>query len=493
MDKIYARGQKLYDHYGRERIFNGLDVCDKGAYNPETGKRVYGTQWKSGLAETFRKAGMNLVRLGLTWDAVEPKMGVYDEAFLQSIREILDECEAEGIYVYLDMHQDLYSGFGDGPGDGAPAWATLTGKYAYTKPKFVWAEGYFWGKAVHRAFDNFWNNAQLRGKGIQDRYIDMWVHVVETLGDHPAVIGFDVMNEPFPGSVGGEVFKKLVANVVKTTITDKDIRKTKLLKSAFSKDGLPKVLEQYDGDVLRKITAAADEIIRQFDTQKYAPFLNKITKAIRQTGNGKIVIMENCYYSNLGIPYACPAPSVDGETDGNVLFAPHAYDFMVDTPQYKYASNERIRAIFDEHKRSQERLQVPVIVGEWGGFTEGSEWFHHIKFLLRLFDDNKWSQTYWAYFDGFTESELFRAVLTRPHPIAVTGEIDAYCHDRAAGTFTLCYTQSGDYDAPTEVYLHKMPEAVDADGEYSLRQLGDGAAVLCVKTGVGQHSICVRF
>ena len=493
MDKIFAQGQKLMDSHGRERIFNGLDLCDKGVYRQEKGRRVYCNQWKKGMGKMLRDAGISLVRLGLIWDAVEPEMGSYDDAFLQYIRDILDECAAEEIYVYLDMHQDLYSGFGDGPGDGAPAWATLTGKYTYSKPKFVWAEGYFWGKAVHRAFDNFWGNAVLCGKGIQDRYIDMWVYVVEKLGSHPAVIGFDVMNEPFPGSAGGKVFKKLIANLVKTTVTDSAVSKTELVRRALRREERPKVLDLYDGEILRKITAAADDIIRRFDTEKYAPFLNRITKAIRSTGCDKIIVMENSYYSNLGIPYACPAPAVDGKRDGNAVFAPHAYDFMVDTPQYKYASNERIKAIFDEHKRSQQRLDVPVIVGEWGGFAEGNEWFHHVKFLLRLFDANRWSQTYWAYFEGLLESELFREVLVRPYPMAVSGTIERYCHDREADTFTLIYSQDREYDAPTEIFLHKSPSAIETDGRYALSPRGGDAAVLQLKTGVGQHSVTVRF
>lgn len=494
MERITADNKRLIDSFGRERIFSGVCVCDKGSYNSETKKRDYSTLWNKGTAKKLKQSGINLIRLGFVWDAVEPEMDKYDDAFLDSIKDILDECEQEGVYAYLDMHQDLYSGFGDGNGDGAPDWATMTGGNKYKKARFVWAEGYFFSKAVHTAFDNFWSNASLNGRGVQDRYFDMWKYVISKLGEHNAVIGFDVLNEPFPGTDGGKVFRKIAGSLVSTTIADKSISVSKLLKLALKNETRPKVLDLYGGEQLRKVTSAADELIRKFDTEKYSPFINKATEAIREIGSDKIVIMENSYYSNLGIPYSCPAPTVNGKRDSNVVFAPHAYDFMVDTPEYKYASNERIKAIFDEHKRSQDRLGVPVIVGEWGGFTEGNEWFHHIKFLLELFDSNKWSSTYWAYFKGIEESELFTDVIIRPHPVAVTGKIESYRHDRDNNTFELCYEQDTEFEAPTEIYLPKEPKAISTDGEYELQKIdGCDALMLKVRTEIGAHKISVEL
>ena len=70
---------------------------------------------------------------------------------------------------------------------------------------------------------------------------------------------------------------------------------------------------------------------------------------------------------------------------------------MVDTELYKYASNERVSGMFAQHKKSQDRLHMPVIVGEWGGGGEGEGWLPPVSFLLDMFDSNKWSNTYWSY------------------------------------------------------------------------------------------------
>lgn len=53
---------------------------------------------------------------------MEPQPGVYDDAYLGRVKEVVEQAEKYGIYVFLDMHQDLYSVKFI---DGAPVWATL--------------------------------------------------------------------------------------------------------------------------------------------------------------------------------------------------------------------------------------------------------------------------------------------------------------------------------------------------------------------------------
>lgn len=485
MDKLTVKGTRIVDNHGRERILTGLNVCDKGKYIAGK-RRVYGEMWTKGLAENMKAHGMDLVRLGMTWDAVEPSPGKYNEEYLAHIQQILDECAAAKVYVYLDMHQDLFSGTGLNCGDGAPKWATLTGKYKYQPTKIVWAEGYFWGRAVHQAFDSFWDNKRLNQKGLQEYFEDMWTYLINRFGEHPAVIGFDFFNEPFPGKSGGKAFREIIGRLVRVTALDRSISKKKLLELATKSDDPARALEVFSGKHLRKITGAADDIIKEFDTKKYFPFINKMTKAARSCKNDKFVFLENSYYSNLGIPYSCPRPNLGGKRDESVIFSPHAYDFMVDTPSYKYASNDRVGSIFEEHRRSQLRLGVPVIVGEWGGYTDGNEWFPHIEFLLNLFDSYKWSNTYWTYFDGFTETDVYKNVLTRPHPVAVTGNIESYGYDKSEKKFCLNFVQSEATKAKTEVFVPSVPTYAELDGEeVKIRRSG----IIRFKTEPGEHNI----
>ena len=116
MNTITTSGKRFTDEFGRQRIFNGINVCDKGVFNPSLHKRIYGVEWQKELKTTFYNSGFTLNRLGFNWDIIEPQPGEYNSEYIEFLKGILDRSEKAGIYVYLDMHQDLYSGFGDGDG-----------------------------------------------------------------------------------------------------------------------------------------------------------------------------------------------------------------------------------------------------------------------------------------------------------------------------------------------------------------------------------------
>ncbi len=489
MNKIKTCGMKLVDELGRERIFNGINLCDKSVYTP--GKQGYDEEEIDTLLRRMRDAGLNLIRLGFTWAKLEPQQGVYNEEYIDNLSMVLDKCETYGIYVYLDMHQDVYSAVIGS--DGAPDWATLTDGKKIKPPKLVWAEPYFWGKACHAAFDNFWSNTPVNGKGIQDSYAECWQHIAGRLGKKPAVIGYDMMNEPFPGTLGGKVFKEMVKGVVHAVLFDKEIKRGKAIRDLFSKDRIPKILSQITPGVVRRATSRADDLIRKFDTGDYSAFLNKTAATINEVSDDKIYFLENSYYSNLGIPYSTPTISINGKKAENQLFAPHAYDFMVDTPLYKYASNDRVGAIFAEHRRSQERLGIPVIVGEWGGSggSDNSDWLPHISFLLDVFDKNHWSNTYWAYYDGFLDTPLM-TVFSRPYPRAVAGSINAYTYDLKNKIFYLDFDQPQEM-AKTETLIAAPFEAesVTVDGKDVKFTQKD--CELHLKTTPGKHYVKVCF
>lgn len=493
MLKITTFEKTFVDSEGRERIFNGVNLCDKGYNKDGEERRTYLLDFDEKLIKRLSECGFNLVRLGLTWDAVEPEPNKYNEEYLDRVHAIADLCAKYGIYFYLDMHQDLYSGAPETAGDGAPAWACITDGAKFTPTKLVWAEGYFWGKAVHRAFDHFWANDKINGIPLQTYYCNMWKHVAEKFKDHPALFGFDLLNEPFPGTDGGKVFRKLIMSVAKTVLTDKRCKKLWMIKQLVSGNAI-KVLEPFnDPSLFRKVTSAADELIHKFDTSAYSQFINRTAKAVREVTDNGIIIMENSYYSNLGIPYSCPAVNYDGKREEKLCFAPHAYDLMVDTPAYKYASNSRVGSIFDEHKRSQDRLNVPLIVGEWGGQSEGTDWLYHIDYLLDKFDGNKWSQTYWAYYEGLLENPIMTCLI-RTAPVAVCGKIDGYSFDQEKDIFTLEYTQEREYSVPTEIFVHKKANKISCNGEYTLEPVGEnGSAILKIKTSAGKHKIIIEF
>lgn len=488
METIHSSGLSFIDEYGRERIFCGMNVVDKRDFDKEN--PAFGYPAADFPFAEFRSRGFNMIRLGFTWCAMEPAPGHYNEALISSLGEFLDKCAEYDIYAFLDCHQDVYSSYCYG--DGAPRWATLTDQFKPHKQLAVWAEGYFYGNACHRAFDNFWNNTKYNRKGLQNYFADMWKHVAAALADKTSLFGFDLLNEPFPGEDGGTVFKKLIGNVVGTSVTDKRISLFELALKAAGPEK-PTALDQYSGDVMRKVTSAGDELLKKFDLEKYSPFLCRVGKEIRSITDKGYLFVDNNYYSNLGIPCANTPITIDGAREQKQCFSPHGYDLMVDTPAYKYANSSRVGAIFDEHRRTQERLGVPCIVGEWGSRADGDGWYPHFRFLLNKFDRYKWSNTYWCYYENIL-SEDFVNLLTRPHPKAVAGTINHYGYDYDTFTFTLTFTQTEKCKKPTVIYIPKEAASIETDGKVTLKKLsGKGAADVEIKTEPGEHTVTIKF
>ncbi|MCL2494234.1 MAG: cellulase family glycosylhydrolase [Oscillospiraceae bacterium] len=456
MDQITVKGRRFVDALGRERIFHGINF-PMGKTDPPT--------LEEGFFVKSRALGFNILRLGPCWSKIEPEFpGEYDEAYLKIMDGIFDMAERHGMYVFLDMHQDLWSDFGAGVGDGAPVWATRDGGYGYTKPKAIWAEGYFWGKGIFHAFDHFWANGLVYGKGLQEHYADLWAMLARRYGDHPAFFGFDFLNEPHPGSPGGKFFKLVVAGLVKELALLPCASYRQFAKDLEAK-GIGPALDILTPELMRKVVGSAEHLSRKFDLEVYTPFIEKMTKAVRAVTPKGIIIMEHGYYSNAAIPFHGDAPA--GETQ--CCYSPHGYDFFVDGPLYDHASDARVGCIFGEARRAQLRMNVPVLAGEWGatGTLDDKEkdypWFRHIEFILGLFDSWGWSNTYWAYWHGLYEYDNFTAVLGRPYPVAIHGTFANFKVDPKAKTCTLWYTPAPDWEShPTEFFLPDGYENVDA-------------------------------
>ena len=493
MDRIFTDNLRFIDEHGRERIFSGMNVCDKSRFvemedychNPDTFP-----------FEEFKARGFNMIRLGFTWDKMEPKPENYNEKLISTLNKFMDKCAENDIYVYLDGHQDLYSGGHPGGGDGAPAWATMFDQYKPREPFAVWAEGYFWGKACHRAFDNFWANKEYNGKGLQDYHANMWKYVASKLGDHSALFGFDFLNEPFPGADGGKIFKKLIGSVVKTSIFDKRVKLSEMAKEALGKDK-PKALDQFEAEVMAEIVKPCSELVRKFDEEKYSPYLCKMAEAVREVTDNGVLFVDNNYYSNMGIP-CCNTPiTVNGKREAKQCFGPHAYDLMVDTPAYKYANNSRVGMIFDEHRNTQLRLNVPCLVGEWGSCAEGDGWYPHIRFLQDKFDSYKWSNTYWCYFDNILQEDFIK-LLTRPYPKAVTGFINEFKFDYVNNVFTLKFTQDKEFTVPNIVYIPSDAKEILIDGAQATdieikKHDGNIGSDVIFSTNVGEHKVEIKL
>lgn len=190
---LASSGRWITDAKGRVVILHGINmVAKRPPYQPAA------LGFGPDDAKFLARNGFNTVRLGLIYAGVEPQPGAYDGDYIERSRRTERQLAKHGIFTMIDFHQDLYNErFG---GEGWPAWATLDdGLAAEPMPGFPLT--YVSSPGLNRAFDNFWaNDAGPGGIGLQDRYAAAWARVAQAFKREDEVLGYDVMNEPWPGS-----------------------------------------------------------------------------------------------------------------------------------------------------------------------------------------------------------------------------------------------------------------------------------------------------
>jgi endoglycosylceramidase len=182
------KGRWLTDATGRVVNLHGINmVYKRPPYAPDA------TGFGDDDAAFLASQGFNAVRVGVIYKAVEPAPGVYDDAYLDRIRATVDTLAAHGIVALLDFHQDMYNERFQG--EGWPDWAVMDDGLP-AQPASGFPDNYLLMPALQRAFDHFFAD----DGGLQERYAAAWAHVAARFRDAPNVVGYELLNEPWPGS-----------------------------------------------------------------------------------------------------------------------------------------------------------------------------------------------------------------------------------------------------------------------------------------------------
>lgn len=213
----------FYDELGRVRIFRGVAISYKVApYLPMIDAFNPITSFAEDDLRLLDKLNLNVIRLGISWAAVQPRRGKdwFDLEYLARIKQMVETWEEAGLYVIIECHQDLFAE--KFMGDGAPSWAitrdwnTLpfpmpvhglsVAKYdpllgvdsAPINMNYTDAWGFHYvSDSVTRAFWGLYTNYD----GVQDEFVGFWEKLAETFTGMSNVMGYGMSSFSFEDAI----------------------------------------------------------------------------------------------------------------------------------------------------------------------------------------------------------------------------------------------------------------------------------------------------
>lgn len=427
-DRLYAKGRWIYDDNGRVFFLRGFNYSHRSKFpDPDDWPEMrnqspFEWDWSSWMKRHHFKQmaewGANTVRLQVMWEAVEPKPDEYNEKYIRNIAQAVDWAKQFDIKVILDFHQNLWSRrFG---GSMAPDWATIKkpdpdeADYSYDP---FWGQRYFTWDSVQANFDRFWESDDL-----QNHYAQAWVQVVKAVKDRDNVIGYDLMNEPHPGS------------------------------GSFNP---------------------------WFESNELLPFYLRVIDRIREVDKERTICLNPWINVSGNLPSYFP--DVPRE---NVMYCPHTYDTLALGGGVYLGKWWENYAIYPLIMDKGKELNIPVVMGEWGIIRTLDFSDQYIEDHAQLHESYMISGSiHWNFnpeapvedhpenpvpsFPRHVEPDMFSVIkkngdtvsfldsLDRPYPRVVAGTPVDFGWNPESGVFHLTYRHREGVKGPTKVYIPK--------------------------------------
>jgi len=418
---LHTTGRWIRDKDHRTVILRGINVGSRSKLPPflpfdHTSSLDQLVQW-----------GLNSVRLLFTWEGVEPSEGHYDEGYLDRLAAIVEACEARGLMVILDSHQDIYAR--NFCGDGFPAWSVHPDYRDETcpGPLHLWPLSYVTSAGVIRSFDRFWDDPGLRAA-----YIRMMVHVADRLASYPAVVGMDLLNEPF------------------------DL-------SYFLFDG-------------------------SFEQNSLVPFYRDLIAALRERRPDLTI-----FYGTTGL-FSVGFPTFLGPVGmPNLVFAAHWYDLFSLLSGVR-SDTSALRRRLEEMAELASLWDVPVWIGEYGVPTNRTDTIDSLADQIDLLEEYLFGSAIWTYnptevdwneentslvYPGGAEKPHVN-ILVRPYPSRVAGTPTRFAYQKEAGVLELSFVADPDARGPTEIVLpyRTYPAGIEVEAPDGVWQWDERRRVL---------------
>ncbi|WP_283257470.1 cellulase family glycosylhydrolase [Streptomyces lavenduligriseus] len=369
----------LTDGQGRVLTLRGWNIEDK----THRGEQALSAITERHLRD-LRAQGFNFARLLVFWDDLEPRPGRYSEGYLRRIERVLDWAERQDVRVVLDAHQDVFGpAFGH---RGIPEWATRTDGLPFTPHPDDWFAEYF-EPAVQRAFTHLYEDDDLRRA-----QAGMWRTLATRFAGHPAVLGYDLINEPMGEPRPGE-----------------------------------------------DLPAAA----RRIEREQLTPMYNRLADAVRPADRDAWLFVEPTPVVGEGVP-----TGLGRVRDPRVVYAPHFYDTAMEAGADYDPGAGWIEAYERAVTAYPRRYRVPVVVGEWGppdsSLPRMNRFYRDAMASLGRYASG-WAGYVWCYgggycaLDGTGAFRVNKELTVEPYAEAVAGTVRSAAHDSGAGVYRLVY------------------------------------------------------
>jgi endoglycosylceramidase len=369
-------GRWLTDAAGRVLLPHGVNMVSKTA-------PYYPAAFGFGKADVswIEANGFNVVRLGVLATGLMPSPGHIDRSYISHLARTVDRLGRHHILVLLDFHQDGY-----GPlvgSDGFPGWMTITNGAPNIPEPFPLY--YLANPALQQAFQSFWNDQRgADGVALQRDYTEMASALAKRFARDPWVLGYDVMNEPWPGTTWGP---------------------------CLSPSGCPGL-----------------------DASELAPFYARADHAIRSADNDHLVFVEPFVLFNFGqSPTTVPLAGQDG--DSGLSF--HQYATSAGAAQ----------GVIDHALAWSASTGGGLLDTEWGATNDPTAITAQADQLdAALLPWIYWSFDGYVVSDlslppsGTNLNQGVADALARPHPLVVAGTPLSFSYDPTTRTMRFSYS-----------------------------------------------------
>ncbi|AQA24490.1 cellulase family protein [Rhodococcus sp. MTM3W5.2] len=371
----------------------------------------------------------------MSFDGLMPERGQIDSAYINRIADTVDILGDRGIYVLLDNHQDsLSKPWG---GNGFPEWS-IEARPGPGEPNPGFPMNYLMS-SMNAGWDEVWSNKN----GVLDHLGTALAALATKVQGNPAVLGIEVLNEPWPGSPFLTCFP----------------------------GGCP-----------------------SFD-KKYQAAMQRVTDRIRSASPTVPVYWEpnvtwnQTMPSNLGNPPATPAI-----TDPNIALSVHDYCIPSQMSIYSGLPDWTTAACPVQHDKTWGNIDAlgsrtgrPILVTEFGDVDPDT-----LAATASRADERFVGWHYWQYtsigpvagYDPFVGE--VGAQLVRTYPRATAGTPGRLRFNPDGGDFQYAYTARA-AAKPTEIYVSDLqyPDGYVAEAEGGRVTSPAGARIVTVEADAG--------